>query len=133
GSSGPLLLPRIDEVVSGGKDSSLLVYDKNNLGKYNASDVVVQKFIGTGANVLRGRHFGGLVYWEGANGPMLFAWPDQGKLLGFKLGPDKKFDPMPAAVGPDTSTSPRSGFMAISSDGPRNGVLWANVGEGDTS
>jgi len=134
GSSGPLLLPRIDELVMGGKDTTLLVYDKNNLGKYSAAgDMVVQKFAGTGTNVLRGRHFGGLVYWESAAGPMVFAWPDQGRLLGFKLGADKKFDPMAAAVGPDSLSTARSPYMAISSNGPQNGIVWVTVADGDTS
>ncbi len=135
GSSGPLLIPKMDRLISGGKDSFLLVYDKNSLGKYkpNDTDAVLQKFLGTGPDVLQGTHFGGVVYWEGPVGPMVFAWPSKGKLLGFKLAPDKTFDTTPAVVGPDVNNNPRSGVMVISSQGARNGIVWVNLGSGDTS
>lgn len=134
GSSGPLLIPGADELIMAGKDSAALVYDKNNLGhwKANDTDAVVQKFTGTGAAVLSGPHSGGWVYWEGPNGATAFAWPGGSKLLGFKLGADKKFVTTPAVVGPDSArTGIGSGIMTISSDGANNGILWTTIPEGD--
>jgi hypothetical protein len=128
GIGGALLIPKVDELIMGGKDAWALVYDKNNLGKFvMGQDMVVQKFKGTGSS-FNGMHAGGFIYWEGSNGPTVFGWPGGSKLLGFKLGADKKFVEMPAVIGPDNMPAQQgSGSMVISSDGANNGIVWATL------
>jgi hypothetical protein len=128
GISGPLLIPEVDELISGGKDVWALVYDKNNLGKFVANqDMVVQRFKGTGMS-FNGMHSGGFIYWKGPNGPTVYGWPGSSRLLGFKLGADKKFVETPAVIGPDQATAQQGqGTMVISSDGAQNGIIWATL------
>ncbi len=123
GMGGPLLIPNSGRIIMGGKDQWAFLYDKENLGKRADDTAVIQKFKGAGP-AFAGRHSGGFIYWQGPMGPMVFAWPSQTKLLGFKFN-GMKFDETPAVVGGDNGTEYSSGTMTISSNGPEGGVIWA--------
>jgi hypothetical protein len=126
GMSGPLLIPGANRVMGGGKDNFVLLYDARNLGKRADDSAVIQKTKGTGANTFKGAHSGGFVYYQGPQGPMVFGWPANSRLLGFKFD-GAKLDETPPVVGVENASTNfgSNGVMVISSDGPSNGIIWS--------
>jgi hypothetical protein len=76
---------------------------------------------GTGGHI-----HGGPVYWNGAKGPMLYAWPE-GNPLSFYSVSASGLSAKPIAMNSSRTPSHPGPIMTVSSNGtmPGTGVLWA--------
>jgi hypothetical protein len=124
GSGGPLLLPDITDAsgktrhiaVGSGKDATIFVLDRDNMGKFSATqNNIYQEISGqlAGQEFAKPSYFNGTVYY-GAVSDSVKAFP----IASAKL-----------ATAPSSKTAtqfPYSGATpAISANGTSNGVLWA--------
>ncbi len=121
-TSAAVLLPNPNVIVAGGKDGNLYVLDPANLGKFStASNNILQTFKAGAAHI-----HGGPVYWNGPQGPTIYAWPEGGTVRAFGFtGKTIKA----AAVSMNTSDSALhpGGILSLSADGnkPGTGIVWA--------
>jgi hypothetical protein len=124
GSGGPLLLPDVTDVsgktrhlaVGSGKDSIIYVLDRDNMGKFSATqNNIYQQISGqlAGAEFAKPSYFNGTVYY-GAVSDAIRAFP----IVTGKL-----------ATTPSSKTSITFGYPgatpAISANGTSSGILWA--------
>ena len=131
GSGGPLLLPDLTDstgttrhlAVGSGKDATIYVLDRDNMGKFNANQNNVYELISgqlAGGEFAKPSYFNGTVYY-GAVGDALKAFP----ITNAKL-----------AVTPSSQSSnqfPYPGTTpSISANGAANGIVWA-VENGSTA
>jgi Immunoglobulin domain len=123
GSGGPLLLPDLIDgsgktrhlTVGSGKDTVIFVLDRDNMGKFNASQNNIYQEIGgqlSGGVFSKPSYFDGRVYY-GAVGDSIKAFPiTAGKL----------------ATSPSSQTSHAFGYPgatpSISANGATNGIVW---------
>jgi len=122
GSGGPVLLPDVTDsngatrhlAVGSGKDTVIFVLDRDNMGKFNASqNSVYQQINGLGGGVFsKPSYFNGTVYY-GAVGDSIKAFPVSAAKL---------------ATTPSSRTSHTFGYPgatpSISANGTTNGILW---------
>ncbi len=126
GSSGPLLIPGTNLVVTGDKIGRMYVCDRRNLGHYQtgSNSQIVQDF-----NAWNGHLHGGPVYWNTSNlGPLIYGWPEHDYLKAFKVLGDTGVQTTPALRS--TVSAPPGmpgGFLSISANGTTagTGILWA--------
>jgi hypothetical protein len=124
GSGGPLLLPDVTDAtgktrhlaVGSGKDAIIYVLDRDNMGKFSATqNSIYQQISGqlAGGEFAKPSYFNGTVYY-GAVSDSVKAFP----IVGGKL-----------ATAPSSKTAiqfPYPGATpAISANGTNNGILWA--------
>lgn len=124
GSGGPLLLPDVTDAsgktrhlaVGSGKDAVIYVLDRDNMGKFSATqNNIYQQISGqlAGAEFAKPSYFNGTVYY-GAVSDAIKAFP----IVSGKL-----------AATPSSRTSIPFGYPgatpAISANGTSNGILWA--------
>lgn len=124
GSGGPLLLPDVTDAsgktrhlaVGSGKDGIIYVLDRDNMGKFNATqNSIYQQISGqlAGGEFAKPSYFNGSVYY-GAVGDAIKAFPiASGKL----------------ATTPSSQTAIQFAYPgatpAISANGTNNGIVWA--------
>jgi hypothetical protein len=123
GSGGPLLLPDVVDsngttrhlAVGSGKDSIIYVVDRDNMGKFNASqDNIYQQISGqiSGGVWSKPGYFNGTVYY-GSVGDSIKAFPISGGKL---------------AASPSSHSTHTFGYPgatpAISANGSSNGIVW---------
>ena len=126
GAGGVLLLPdqsgaHPHEMVSAGKNGTVYLVDRDNMGHYNASsDQIVQSLVNIFPNNLgiEGGNFSSPVYW---NGNVYFA-PVAGPVQAFKLT-NGLLSTSPTSKTTQTYDE-RGGTMSISANGSSNGILW---------
>jgi hypothetical protein len=124
GSGGPLLLPDITDAtgktrhlaVGSGKDAIIYVLDRDNMGKFSATqNSIYQQISGqlAGGEYAKPSYFNGTVYY-GAESDAVKAFP----IAGGKL-----------ATSPSSQTAAQFPYPgatpAISANGTNNGILWA--------
>jgi hypothetical protein len=124
GSGGPLLIPDVTDAsgktrhlaVGSGKDSIIYVLDRDNMGKFSATqNNIYQQISGqlAGAEFAKPSYFNGTVYY-GAVSDAIKAFP----IVTGKL-----------ATAPSSKTSITFGYPgatpAISANSTSNGILWA--------
>ena len=124
GSGGPLLLPDVTDAtgktrhlaVGSGKDAVIYVLDRDNMGKFNATqDNIYQQISGqlAGGEFAKPSYFNGTVYY-GAVSDSIKAFPIASAKLA--TSPSSKT----ATVFASPGATP-----AISANGTNNGILWA--------
>ena len=126
GAGGVLLLPdqggaHPHEMVSAGKNGTIYLVDRDNMGKFNSStDQVVQELVNIFPNNMgqEGGNFSSPVYW---NGNVYFA-PVGGPAQAFKLT-NGLLSTSPTSSSSETYNG-RGGTMSVSSNGSSNGILW---------
>ena len=142
GSGGGLLLPdqpgsHPHEMVSAGKNGTIYLVDRDNMGKFNNnSDQIVQSIPNIWTNVTGGESglFGAPVYF---NGNVYFS-PLADKVQAFQLT-NGLLSTKPTSQSPETydgTTSnfdSRGGTLTISANGATNGIVWALQSNGDSS
>jgi len=119
-SSGAMLIPGSGELMGASKEGFLYLINAGSLG-HLGNEHAVQVFRASKTEVN-----GGGVYWRSAaRGEQVYLWGQDDALhvYAFNQG---RFDPKPFAIGAQTSAYP-GGILAISADGDRDGVLWANA------
>ncbi len=121
GSGGPLLLPDQTSshphlMLSGGKQGTLYLVDRDNMGHFDASDnsQIVQSLVG-----MVGPIFSGPAYWE--NKVYIGGVKDSVKLFSLTNGL--------LSTAPVSQSAATFGFpgaeLAVSANGSENGILWA--------
>jgi Concanavalin A-like lectin/glucanases superfamily/Fibronectin type III domain len=126
GSGGVLLLPAQSgahphEMLSAGKDGSVYLVDRDNMGHFNRNaDQVVQELLNIFPNNsgIEGGNFSSPVYW---NGRVYFA-PVGGPVQAFSLT-NGLLSTSPTSHSSETYNG-RGGTMSISANGASNGILW---------
>jgi hypothetical protein len=122
GSSGPMLLPGTPFVVSGGKDSVVIVSRQNAV-----NDVAQRVALG---GTFDHQILGAPVYWEGPSTPQMFLWAGADKLRAFPVTSDPTA-PLGAPRVATTTLTPNGygAFLSLSADGATagSGIVWANV------
>jgi outer membrane protein assembly factor BamB len=128
GSGGALLLPdQIDAsglvhhlIVGAGKDKSIYLADRSNLGKFNPSaspmdNNIYQKITGQleGPNFTTPAYFNGVLYY-GADGDTLKAFP----LTNAKMATNPSSRSIATFAHPGTTP-------AVSANGTQDGIVWA--------
>lgn len=122
GTSPGMLLPG-NRFLTGSKTGFGYLLDAANLGKLVPGDTQIQKFDAVPTNPYV-QHFGGFVYWESAGGALIYSWPMNSKLLGWRVAGGKVQTP-PALTAAGSTPFP-SGMLTVSSNGGADGVLWAS-------
>jgi hypothetical protein len=135
GAGGALLIPNSSYVVAVGKTGQLYLTSQTDLGGYNTTgDQVLQTFnpaAGTNAE----RFYGGMVWWEGPSGALLYYWSNEDYLKAFRFS-DGLFETTPAYESTFTSydcsarklcfSMPASSLSANGSEAG-TGLYWANM------
>ena len=127
-SSGAMIIPGPTAsgqlVLAGGKEGKMYVLDPANLTKFHSgADTVYQEWQVSGGHI-----HSSMTYWNGPNGPTLYAWGESDKLKAFKFV--NGFFQTTAAqtsamtVYPGYANGPG---MAISANGATGGVLWSSL------
>ena len=125
GSGGVLLLPalpagsaHVDLLVECGKEGSIYLVDRNNMGGYNATtDQVVQELSGATGGV-----WGMPAYWN--NTVYFGAQYDTLKAYSFNANGSGLLSGSPVSVSPESFAFPGP-TPSISANGSSNGILWA--------
>jgi hypothetical protein len=124
GSSGLLLVPESQLVVTGSKSSTLYVLGTTSLGKFQSgSDSQIVQKIGVGA----GEIHGGPIAWALPGATQVYTWAEQDALRAYSIS-GQQLQPMGAG---DVSgvAWPGGGNMSLSASGttPGTGIVWANM------
>jgi hypothetical protein len=167
GSAAPLVPSGTEVVLGAGKDGLLYVLDRNNLGKMvgdpralkstrlsyvtfnglglptsvGASGHDLDFPLGTPGRVPDKTHHlhGSPVYWDGANGPMLFSWGENESLRAWKFDPlagtvsfvgkSAEIASAAAAASPQGFGGMTGGMLTLSSNGKvaDTGIVWATA------
>ncbi len=129
GSSGALLLPGRDLLLTAGKAGVLYLLRRSGLGQFQSGgdSQVVQTFQLADSLV-----FGSLAHWRGPPGDLLYSWGAEDLLKVFALSESTGlFELRAASVGQRRLTSgaggPRGAALSLSAHGGRHGsgLLWA--------
>jgi hypothetical protein len=124
GSSGLLVVPQSQLVVTGSKSSTLYVLGTASLGKYQAgSDSQIAQKIAVGA----GEIHGGPIAWALPGGTRVYAWAEQDALRAYAVS-GQQLQPM-AAGDVSGVPWPGGGNMSLSANGTTagTGIVWANM------
>jgi len=155
GSSGPVLLPDTNQMVGGGKQGKLYLLHRSSLGRrdpplqefwasrrwsvsviYNAIPIsLILPAFATGFHHIHGAP----AFWgdpadvrpENTWKSSLYVWPERDRLKSFTYakdaaGRDGKFITKPAVKGPEGAPHGMpGGFLSISANGAKDGILWA--------
>ncbi len=125
GSSGALLIPGTNLLVTGGKQGIVYVLDKTALGHTSAHNAAIVQSFNAGA-------FGifNIALWNRPDGPVLYMQTSNGWVSAHKMS-GNRFGTTPMAQSVNQIPVPYQG-MTVSSNGaqPGTGILWAT--EADT-
>lgn len=125
GSSGPLLVPGTDLLISGGKSGVAYTTRRSNLGHFAKDDSqMIQRFqMGVGHI-----HGSPIYYDDPKNGPTVYTWSEDDHLKAFALK-DNKLTTSPISQSPDpVPPGMPGGFLTISATAktPASGIVWAS-------
>lgn len=123
-SSGPMLIPGTNLLVTGEKMGRLFLLNRSNMGHYNsANDNQITQEI----QALRGHLHGSPVYWEGPKGKHIYVWSEHDFAKAFKFN-GSLFDPTVAMKSTFPAPPGMTGaILSLSANGAQNGILWANL------
>jgi uncharacterized protein (TIGR03437 family) len=131
GSTGPILVPGADLLVTGGKSGLVAVINTSSMGHEEANNPqAVQTFQAVPASSYS---LFNSALWDRPDGPLLYLWGFQDALRAFQMQ-NGVFSNVAVAVNTMVqSTYPFSG-LTVSSNGfvPRSGILWATSMSGST-
>jgi hypothetical protein len=141
GSAGILLVPGTNLFLGGGKEGTIYVVDKNNLGKFSmASDNVVQKLsLTANTNPTRAHNHSTPVYWKSQAGEFIYTMAEEdflkqwrvvnGKLELFKMSTLRAPDEGGAGIPGIPSYTMPGGTLTLSADGdkPDSGIIWTTL------
>jgi len=140
GSSGPMLPPGSNQLIGGGKQGWLYLLDCNRMGnvqlkhasapalqEMKVSDHWTLTWISWLFPVYGYHHIhGSPIYWKSSQlGPLVYIWPERSSLKAFQYDPVLHLAKKPAATGPKAPHGMPGGFLSISANGDRDGILWA--------
>ena len=127
GSGGVILLP--DQpglfphlLVAAGKEGTVYLLNRDNLGQFNPSKDVVMQTIPGGLPGVRGggtgaAYWNGNIYYETSSGLRMFTLSN-GQLV-------------PVTIPPTSASNSGKGHPSVSSNGTKNGIVWLMRGTAD--
>ena len=155
GGSGPMLIPRSDLIVGGGKEGFMYVWSEPGLGQFRPGDPFVHQKIPVGQmhrhhdrsvdhpggptvaqnNTPHPGHImGGPVYWTRPptdGNSILYNWGEGAELRAYRVDPTRlpPIDPNPMAQGMEIQEGHPGGILALSANGSKlgTGIVWANT------
>lgn len=136
GSTGALLIPNTNLVLSGSKQGKVYLLDRDNMGSLgNGNDnQIVQSFqVAPDGNHIHGSP----VYWNSPDGPLVYVWADADYLKAYKLvGNQLQTPPFRTSTMSALPNSMPGGILSLSANGstPSTGIVWASlVSSGDAN
>jgi len=147
GSSGPMLLPETDEMVGGGKEGKLYLVSRSKLGgqqqhhwPHDRVNPPIQYFQAARRWRLTwlswfpflfaaGYHHihGAPVFWNSlVHGPTIYVWPEEDHVKAFHYNPATKINTR-GTKGMVGNKGMPGGFLSISANGSRDGILWGAI------
>lgn len=147
GSAGPLVLPGTNQVVGGGKDGKIYVLNRTAPGGLqqrswwrrgtNPPDQFFQasrpwriswlSWFPLLFNVGYHHIHGSPVFWNGPDGGTLYVWPEEDRVRAYRYDAARgKFDTSPRKGIMGNRGMP-GGFLSISANGARDGILWGAI------
>ena len=131
GSTGLMLIPGTRLLVSGDKQGTLYLLKQDNMGHYNArgDTQIVQSF-----QAAQGQIMGGMTYWNGPAGTLVYLESDDDRLKAFKLsGGHFATAPASQSTMPRPLTVTPSTMLSLSAAGSTagTGIVWALYPNGD--
>jgi hypothetical protein len=132
GSTGPMLFPGTDLLVTGSKTGKLYVINRRRMGKVASNDgELPQWFQATTGSPTHHIHGGEVAWSANPNGPSLYVWGENDFLREFTFQPSSgAFDVAPTAVGQVLAPSGMpGGMLSVSANGGTlgSGVVWASL------
>ena len=147
GSAGPMVLPESNLVVGGGKNGKLFFVSRSNPGGrqphhwwrdgtgppdqfFQASRpwrISWLSWFPLLFNVGYHHIHGSPVYWNGPGGPMLYVWPEEDNVKAFPYDPVRRQFRTRPIKGMMGNRGMPGGFLSISANGSRDGILWAAI------
>jgi hypothetical protein len=124
GSSGPLLVPGTDLLITGSKEGVVYVAYRSVMGHFHKSDddEIIQNFPGGNGHV-----HGSPVIWKTPKGELvMYVWTENDNLRSYEWK-DGKFSPY--ETGPNRLPyGMPGGFLALSASGSQagSGIIWAS-------
>ena len=117
-------------MISSGKDGTIYLVDRDNMGRYNTStNNIVQTLPGifppNGSSGSEPGNFSSPVYFGG----YVFFSPNGSNVQGFKL--TNGLLPTSATIRSASSFPDRGAAMAVSANGTSNGILWVTQRNGE--
>jgi Concanavalin A-like lectin/glucanases superfamily/Fibronectin type III domain len=135
GAGGPVLLPdqpgpHPHEMIASGKDGSVYLVDRDNMGHYNTSTNNNVQTLGNifTAGTPEPGNFSAPVYWNG----YVFFGPLGENVQGFRLT-NGLLPTSPTLRSAVTFTDDRGAALSASSNGTSNGIVWAVQRSGTTA
>ena len=129
GSAGILGIPGTTLVLGGGKQGKLYLMNTANMSHENATDAVVQEFQATfPTSGDTGHIHGGPVYFTNGTTQYIYVWGENDFLRAFTFNGSTLNSTTAASStmrAPVSSTGMPGGFLAVSSNGTSNGIVWA--------
>lgn len=127
GSSGPLLIPRTNLIIAGGKESIFYLAHTDALGHQANGNVQIVQLL----NVHGGEIKGGPVYWDRANatGPWLYVWSNNDYLKAYHFN-GTTFDPQTVSQSTFQAAAGASGgvlTLSANGDTPGTGIIWSSM------
>ncbi|MCW3062640.1 MAG: Fibronectin type domain [Capsulimonas sp.] len=125
GSSGPLLVPGTDLLISGGKSGVAYTTKRSNLGHFAEDDKQMIQRFQMGAGHIHGSP---IYYDDPKNGPTVYTWSEEDHLKAFSLK-DGKLNEAPIFQSEvRVPGGMPGGFLSISANGkdPMSGIVWAS-------
>ena len=126
GSVGSLLIPNSNYFLTGGKDGTLYLLDKDNMGGYQPSSNQVQQVVQLTSSEMHCQP----AYYRGSATEFIYVWPENNPLraIPFDRGTNQ-LEPLAAVMFTAGGPTGHSGAMLSgSSDGTKAGtaILWAS-------
>ena len=119
GTSGPLLIPNTNYLVTGGKAGVLYLIDQNSMGQTSSNNSQILQSVNTGG-------FGifNMALWNRTDGPILYTHIANAPVTAWKMS-GGQFSTSPVAQTLNGFTVPFQG-MTLSANGtqPGSGILW---------
>ncbi len=134
GSTGLLSIPGTTLLLSAGKQGRAYLVNSNSMGHFNASTDNVKQVFQAVHGVGTSHLHGGPVYWNSAEGPVIYLWGENDVLRAFSFDTvTQLLNTTPVATS--TMTAPMisangampGGFLSVSSNGTSNGIIWAST------
>jgi hypothetical protein len=156
GGSGPMIIPKSNIVLGGGKEGVMHVWDLTHLGKFSSNDAAVLQKFNAGTPMLHadtgndmpggaviggiiisqhpGHIMGGPVLWPRVledGGPLLLNWSENSELRNYRVDTTTA-EPVTlpaAATGADFQAGHPGGILTLSASGAdaHTGVVWAST------
>jgi len=122
GSIGSLLIPHSNYYLTGDKNGSLYLLNKDNMGGMNTTSNVVNQELNL--KTAGSEEHCQLAYFNNGTSEHIYIWAENDKLRSYPYASGKMGTPVLSSVAGPTGSS--GAVLSVSSNAGANGVLWAS-------